>query len=66
MISPLVKPNPKLDLVLEREIDVPVELVWEAWTTPESVKQLSKTMDGDLLRDRSSPRRRVQHRNAIA
>jgi uncharacterized protein YndB with AHSA1/START domain len=39
MTSPLVKPNPKLDLVLEREIDVPVELVWEAWTTPESVKQ---------------------------
>lgn len=38
MTSPLVKPDPKLDLVLEREIDVPVELVWEAWTTPESVK----------------------------
>lgn len=27
--------NPKLDLVLEREIDVPRELVWEAWTRPE-------------------------------
>lgn len=28
-------PNPKLDLVLERVIDVPRELVWEAWTKPE-------------------------------
>jgi uncharacterized protein YndB with AHSA1/START domain len=38
MTSPLVKPDPKLDLVLERDIDVPVELVWQAWTTPESIK----------------------------
>lgn len=30
--------DPALDLVLEREIDVPVELVWEAWTTPESIR----------------------------
>ena len=28
-------PDPKLDLVLEREVDVPPSLVWEAWTTPE-------------------------------
>jgi uncharacterized protein YndB with AHSA1/START domain len=34
MTSYLAKPDPKLDLVLEREIDVPVELVWKAWTTP--------------------------------
>lgn len=27
--------NPELDLVLERTIDVPVELVWKVWTTPE-------------------------------
>lgn len=27
--------NPKLDLVLERVVDVPRELVWAAWTTPE-------------------------------
>ncbi len=27
-----------LDLVLERDIDVPVELVWTAWTTPKHVK----------------------------
>jgi uncharacterized protein YndB with AHSA1/START domain len=26
--------NPKLDLVLERVVDVPRELVWKAWTTP--------------------------------
>lgn len=25
----------KLDLLLERTIDVPVQLVWKAWTTPE-------------------------------
>jgi len=29
------KPNPRLDLVLERVVDVPRELVWKAWTTPE-------------------------------
>lgn len=38
MTSPLLKPDPKLDLVLERDIDVPVELIWEAWTTPEHLK----------------------------
>lgn len=34
-----IKINPKLDLVLEREIDVPVELVWTAWTTPHHLKE---------------------------
>jgi len=39
-LDPLtLKPDPTLDLVLDREIDVPVELVWQAWTTPESLKQ---------------------------
>jgi uncharacterized protein YndB with AHSA1/START domain len=33
------KPDPKLDLVLERTLDVPRELVWTAWTTPEHVRQ---------------------------
>ena len=33
--SPLFKPDPELDLVLERIVDVPRELVWKAWTTPE-------------------------------
>lgn len=32
-------PDPALDLVLEREIDVPLELVWEAWTSPDSIKE---------------------------
>jgi uncharacterized protein YndB with AHSA1/START domain len=34
----IIKPYPKFDLVLDREIDVPVDLVWKAWTTPEHVK----------------------------
>ncbi len=29
--------NPELDLVLERTVDVPCELVWKAWTVPEHV-----------------------------
>ena len=29
------KPDPKLDLVLERLVDAPSHLVWEAWTQPE-------------------------------
>jgi len=29
------KPNTKLDLVIERVIDVPREMVWDAWTKPE-------------------------------
>jgi uncharacterized protein YndB with AHSA1/START domain len=37
-VSLVLKPDPKLDLVLEREIDVPVDLVWKAWTTPEHIK----------------------------
>ena len=32
------QPDPKLDLVLERDIDVPRDLVWEAWTKPEHMK----------------------------
>lgn len=30
--------DPELDLVLERVVDVPVDLVWKAWTEPEHVK----------------------------
>lgn len=37
MSSP--QPNPKLDLVLERVVDVPIELVWKSWTTPELIKR---------------------------
>lgn len=35
----IVKPDPKLDLVLERDIDVPAELVWTAWTTPKHIRE---------------------------
>jgi uncharacterized protein YndB with AHSA1/START domain len=31
------KINPKLDLVLERTVDVPAELIWKAWTEPEHI-----------------------------
>ncbi len=31
--------DPKLDLVLERVVDVPPELVWAAWTKPEHLKE---------------------------
>jgi uncharacterized protein YndB with AHSA1/START domain len=34
---PVFKPDPKLDLVLERTLDVPRELVWTAWTTPSHI-----------------------------
>ncbi len=37
-MSTVIKPDPKLDLVLERIVDVPRELVWKAWTTPEHVR----------------------------
>lgn len=34
----LIVPDPELDLVMERVVDVPVELVWRAWTEPEHLK----------------------------
>ena len=34
----LPEPDPQLDLVLERTIDVPPELVYTAWTQPEHLK----------------------------
>ncbi len=34
-LYPTYRADPKLDLVLERVVDVPLELVWKAWTTPE-------------------------------
>ena len=32
-------PDPDLDIVLERTVDVAPELVWKAWTTPELIVQ---------------------------
>ena len=37
--SPTWKLDPNLDLVLERVIDVPRDLVWKAWTEPEHLKK---------------------------
>jgi uncharacterized protein YndB with AHSA1/START domain len=37
--SKLWTPDPKLDLVLERDIPVPVAKVWAAWTKPELLKK---------------------------
>ncbi len=36
-VSNYYQPDTKTDLVLERVIDVPRELVWKVWTTPEHV-----------------------------
>lgn len=33
------KVDPKLDLVFERVVDAPRDLVWAAWTTPEYLKK---------------------------
>ncbi|SMF12195.1 SRPBCC family protein [Pseudobacteriovorax antillogorgiicola] len=30
--------DPKLDLVIERDVDIPSKLIWEAWTKPEHLK----------------------------
>lgn len=31
--------DPRFDLILERTVDVPPNLVWSAWTTPEHLKK---------------------------
>jgi uncharacterized protein YndB with AHSA1/START domain len=33
------QPDPRLDLLLERVVDVPRHLVWAAWTQPELIRQ---------------------------
>jgi uncharacterized protein YndB with AHSA1/START domain len=37
-ITPSITHDPATDLLLERLVDVPVELVWRAWTEPEHLK----------------------------
>ncbi len=32
------QPDPKLDLVFDRMVDIPREMIWAAWTTPEHLK----------------------------
>jgi uncharacterized protein YndB with AHSA1/START domain len=40
MTHPIIhQPDPGLDLVFERVVDIPKELVWAAWTTPEHLKK---------------------------
>ncbi len=40
MTRPIVhQPDPDLDLVLQRVVDVPSRLVWKAWTTPDLLKR---------------------------
>src|SRR5262245_41418306 len=38
MMKPTWTFNPKLDLMLERVVDVPADLVWDCWTIPEHIK----------------------------
>jgi dihydrofolate reductase len=65
-VNPTARPHgvhtdPKLDLVLQREVDVPAELVWTAWTEPEHLVQLvrSPAVDDRVVRDRPPTRRRL-------
>lgn len=39
MTQVIRQPDPRLDLVFERIVDVPRELIWTAWTKPEHLKQ---------------------------
>src|SRR3981189_104790 len=39
MSTAIIQTDSKLDLVLERVVDVPRELVWAAWTKPEHIKK---------------------------
>jgi uncharacterized protein YndB with AHSA1/START domain len=33
------QPDPRLDLILERVVDVPAKLLWRGWTVPEQLKR---------------------------
>ena len=38
-MSDTLQRDPRLDLLLERVVDVPPDLVWTAWTVPAHVKK---------------------------
>jgi uncharacterized protein YndB with AHSA1/START domain len=38
-VTVTVQHDPRLDLILERVVDVAPELVWAAWTKPEHIKK---------------------------
>ena len=38
-LFPTYRPDPKLDRVFERVVDVPPAPIWKAWTTPEMLKK---------------------------
>jgi hypothetical protein len=63
MTRPLTyHPDPALDLVLERVVDVPRELVWKAWTTPSTSRSGSPRRRGRrwTARSTSAPAVRFQ------
>ena len=39
MTSTTLQPNPAIDLLLERSVDLSPQLIWAAWTQPEHLKQ---------------------------
>ena len=53
----------KLDLVLERTIDAPIDLVWAAYTNPEHLKQwfAPRPYRDHRVRARPSARRHFPH-----
>ena len=53
----------KLDLVLERTLDAPRELVWKAWTRPRAYQTLvgAAAVPNAGVRDRAQAGRQVPH-----
>ena len=64
----ILPPNPKLDLVLTRVVDVPRDLVWRAWTVPEHLMPwfAPKPWTATDCEDRSSSGRNLPLRDARA
>ena len=49
-----LRPDGARDLVLDRVVDVPRELVWRAWTVPEHVKRWFTPRRGQRSNARST------------